>query len=252
MGQLEKYGLYVLCLVICLILGVAIWGGDPGSSTIDREGLERAAADANRQKAKPKIDAGTFFDPAPNEPRGETGGRVLGEGDLKPDGADSASGNEAKKPAGGPSQPPVLPAPLTYTVRKGDTPEEIARKELGDGRRVKELLALNPEIRDPSRDLKPDMTLKLPPRAVASDATKGKGKDARDKEAAFKPGDVRPAVYVVKSGDNPHRIAERVLGATAKGSEIAAFAEELVRLNQITDATRLKPDTQLRLPPRSK
>ena len=26
MGQLEKYGLYVLCLVIFLILGVAIWG----------------------------------------------------------------------------------------------------------------------------------------------------------------------------------------------------------------------------------
>ena len=29
MGQLERYGLYVLCLVIFLILGVAIWGGDP-------------------------------------------------------------------------------------------------------------------------------------------------------------------------------------------------------------------------------
>ena len=29
MGQLERYGLYVLCLVIFLILGVAIWGSDP-------------------------------------------------------------------------------------------------------------------------------------------------------------------------------------------------------------------------------
>ena len=27
MGQLEKYGLYVLCLVIFLILGVTLWGG---------------------------------------------------------------------------------------------------------------------------------------------------------------------------------------------------------------------------------
>ena len=26
MGQLERYGLYVLCLVIFLILGVAMWG----------------------------------------------------------------------------------------------------------------------------------------------------------------------------------------------------------------------------------
>ena len=29
MGQLERYGLYVLCIVIFLILGVALWGGDP-------------------------------------------------------------------------------------------------------------------------------------------------------------------------------------------------------------------------------
>jgi len=37
MGQLEKYGLYVLCLVIFLILGVSIWGHDdakkPGQSS---------------------------------------------------------------------------------------------------------------------------------------------------------------------------------------------------------------------------
>ena len=30
MGQLEKYGLYVLCLVIFLILGVTIWGDPAG------------------------------------------------------------------------------------------------------------------------------------------------------------------------------------------------------------------------------
>ena len=32
MGQLERYGLYVLVVVIFLILGVAIWGEDPGVS----------------------------------------------------------------------------------------------------------------------------------------------------------------------------------------------------------------------------
>ncbi len=30
MGQLERYGLYVLCLVIFLILGIAIWGDSSG------------------------------------------------------------------------------------------------------------------------------------------------------------------------------------------------------------------------------
>ena len=31
MGQLEKYGLYVMCLVIFLILGVTLWG-EPATS----------------------------------------------------------------------------------------------------------------------------------------------------------------------------------------------------------------------------
>ena len=32
MGQLEKYGLYVMCLVIFLILGVTLWG-EPANAT---------------------------------------------------------------------------------------------------------------------------------------------------------------------------------------------------------------------------
>ena len=31
MGQLERYGIYVLSLIIFLILGIAIWGDDPGA-----------------------------------------------------------------------------------------------------------------------------------------------------------------------------------------------------------------------------
>ena len=43
MGQLERYGLYVLCLVIFLILGVAIWGSDPQELNHNRELNDPAA-----------------------------------------------------------------------------------------------------------------------------------------------------------------------------------------------------------------
>ena len=84
MGQLEKYGLYVLCLVIFLILGVTIWGGGdlppPGKNSTaaikapaarpdspplprDREG--RAAAEHHithlqRQGAEVFVGRGSF------------------------------------------------------------------------------------------------------------------------------------------------------------------------------------------------
>ena len=41
MGQLEKYGLYVLCLVIFLILAVTIWPGDVAASPEQRNAAVR-------------------------------------------------------------------------------------------------------------------------------------------------------------------------------------------------------------------
>lgn len=48
----------------------------------------------------------------------------------------------------------------TYVVKKGDVPSKIAREQLGDGSRWRELLELN-DLDDP-RGLRPDMVLKLP------------------------------------------------------------------------------------------
>ena len=59
--------------------------------------------------------------------------------------------------------PGVLPpAPLahTYTIQKGDTLWAIAQKQLGAGKRVPAIVALNPGL-NPAK-LKPGQVIKLP------------------------------------------------------------------------------------------
>ena len=127
MGQLEKYGLYVLCLVICLILGVAIWGGDPGSATIDRAQLERTAAEANARRTaqQPRSDENPFAPVRSDTVKSDTGKSPADLLDLRP--ADETP--PAPGPAnnnGGAAGPKATP-PATYTVKKGETIEEITR-----------------------------------------------------------------------------------------------------------------------------
>lgn len=64
--------------------------------------------------------------------------------------------------------PVVTPAPTptatggrTYTIKAKEGLMEIARKELGDPKRVKEILAMNPEITDANK-VKIGQVIKLP------------------------------------------------------------------------------------------
>ncbi len=52
----------------------------------------------------------------------------------------------------------------TYVVQRGDTLSEIAMRRLGSVRRMGEILALNRDILEDADDIRPGMTLKLPPR----------------------------------------------------------------------------------------
>jgi len=76
-----------------------------------------------------------------------------------------APGEPATKPSVLPPLPPVPPEPAatsrTYTVQAGDKGlMDIARKQLGDAKRWKEIQALNPGL--DTRKLKPGMQIKLP------------------------------------------------------------------------------------------
>ena len=50
----------------------------------------------------------------------------------------------------------------TYVVKKGDNPWAIAKRELGDGQRHKEILALNPGLNPTT--MKIGQVIKMPPR----------------------------------------------------------------------------------------
>jgi hypothetical protein len=245
MGQLEKYGLYVLCLVICLILGVAIWGGDPGSASVDRTELERTAAAANARASGPAANRdAAWFDPVRSESAGprKVSDLELAPADRDPPAPPPAPAKDGAADAPLPKTTPVPPA--IHVVRKGETIEEIAIQHLGSRARMRELLVLNPEIKDPRRDLREGMKLRLPHGQV----------QANDKKLAAGPkenprGTAKDGVWQVRDGDNPHKIAATVLKAPVNSSEVAKFAEEMLRLNNIGDETRLRIGAELRLPP---
>ena len=62
----------------------------------------------------------------------------------------------------GTNRPPRHDAPFDYQVRKGDTLSSIAREQLGDEGRVKDILALNPELTADGK-LTVGLIIKLPP-----------------------------------------------------------------------------------------
>ena len=58
--------------------------------------------------------------------------------------------------------PEPEPEPATITVVRGDTLWGLARVHLGAGNRYPEIVALNPEIKDPDL-IYPGQTFRLPP-----------------------------------------------------------------------------------------
>jgi len=86
----------------------------------------------------------------------------------------NSAGTQATPPARTASTPAPTPAPAasapavagarTYTVQRNDTLGQIAQRELGTVRRMREILELNQDrIRD-ADDIRVGMTLRLPPR----------------------------------------------------------------------------------------
>ena len=136
--------------------------------------------------------------------------------------------------------------PATYTVKKGETIEEIAIEQLGSRARMRDLLVLNPEIKDPKKDVREGMKLRLPHgQVLPNDA-----KVATDpKDAGERKGGAKDGVWKVRDGDNPHKIAAAVLDKPVRSNEVARFAEEMLQLNNISDETKLRIGFELRLPP---
>lgn len=263
MGQLEKYGLYVLCLVIFLILGVTLWGGGdtaPPSRKLEAQTPIRAPnpgtppvtpppAPAVENKA---VDISGLLQP-------ESTGNETKSNEPKKNApvADAPKAGEkpnAPKGAGtDPSPAPVGEAKATtYKVQTGDTFESIARTKLGDPKLQTEIARLNPSVK-PNR-MRVGQDLVLPGAVPAGKATEpaieasGK-KSANPKAATAKAADIKDSTkdagaersYVVGKGDTFGRIAQTQLGSSRR-------IDEIRELNPTVDPTRLRVGQRIKLP----
>lgn len=247
MGQLEKYGLYVLCLVIFLILGVTIWGGGdvpPGrapSASIRAPG----GAPGPSPVAKPATGgesrslAETLLMPVGGDTPRNGGKAAEGTGSKQDGGPQNAT---ADKPVPPPANDPGKPdtKPVLYKVQEGDTFETLARTKLGKASLWPEIQRLNPDVKP--EKLRPGQEIRLPVASAiaAADAARGNA-GAKKTDVAIAPAPDAGRRYTVKKGDNYERIAQMELGSRKR-------TNELMELNSGIPAEKLRPGMSLVLP----
>lgn len=251
MGQLEKYGLYVLCLVIFLILGVTIWGEPDGVRPDGRN----AAAPINASR---EVGGSTGAPRTPTSADHNRGPAIPVDATLGGDGSNSLASllqppaDFGKKPVAAPStpvstpaekpsvdKPPVKPEPQPasstreYKVKKGDTLEGIASRELGSRARVGEIQALNPKLKATSLQI--GQAIVLPGAgSIAKTPTPVTGGEVLQRAGAFRD-------YKVGKGDTLDRIARLELGSSAR-------VDDIKQLNPGLDPRKLQIGQKLKLP----
>lgn len=264
MGQLEKYGLYVLCLVIFLILGVTIWGGGDLPQSGRRPAptppseLHAGGSSANGPSGSQNIQSGDLL-AGIEELTG--GGKKADDkkGDTKtgdavqPVAAGGNKGNPTEASNGGSAAKEGVPPPVseadakrgTHKVAAGDTFEGIAKAAFGSAALRSEIARLNPKV-EPTR-MKVGQELVLPSKAEAA-AILGKAV-GETKVAADKRGGVTPVVapiagnstYTVVKGDTFEGIAIRQLGSRGR-------LDDLRQANPGIDPVRIKVGQKIQLP----
>jgi nucleoid-associated protein YgaU len=235
MGQLERYGLYVLVLVIFLILGVAIWGGDPSPARSEPPPAGREAQEPPRSDLTARGNASSYLelvdDPVVDD--AAAGGRSAGAVPAVATDAEAAKSTPKTEPApaaepepGVRKERPPLP---TYTIRKQDTLGEIAKRELGSFHHWEMILALNPGL-DPNR-LKPGTAIKLPHREMLAQSTK----------APAKPAGKARNTHTVREGESFASISKRWF-------QTEKHADAIMKANGYADARKLRVGAVLTIP----
>ena len=115
--------------------------------------------------------------------------------------------------------PPAEPVGDTYDVREGDTLWSIASRLLGDGKRHKEIVALNRDRIGAGNTLRVGTTLRLPAMSRQARGEKPRqAEESRPVAAATKKNG--KTIYTVKSGDTLGGIAAKFLGSSAKYDQL--------------------------------
>ena len=246
MGQLEKYGLYVLCLVIFLILGVTIWG-DP-DPVADKKRSVPAPISVPGSNSRPAATGtgspvSTFQELFPEQagPARTGVGQAAG---TPPNPVGATPGNTpGNSPGATPTSTPTPgPAPaadagkVAYQVKDNDTLESIARAKLGNGRLWPEIQKLNPTL-DPKR-MRAGKEIWLPTAAALAAAERSRTPVAAP---VVSPSPSSERTYTVKKGDNYENIAISVLGSRKRVAELMALNSEI-------PPEKLRANQRLKLP----
>lgn len=265
MGQLEKYGVYVLCLVIFLIIGVAIWGDDnvadprkspaprtarEATSNLTAPGSGAAPVGGAPFKLDELIEPETKRDPAKAKDAPVAGGDDKPSPD-KPGTDPKAGANETPAPQSGGTKP-ATETPRTYRVQSGDSFDSIARTVLGDASRRAELERLNPTVKPtrmrvgqelvlPGKASEPAVAVQPKDGAAPKEGAAKKTEPKAGTEAAVKVAPSGERTYVIAKGDTFGRIAQLQLGSSKR-------IDELRELNPDVDPTRLRIGQRIRLP----
>jgi LysM repeat protein len=225
MGQLEKYGLYVLCLVIFLILGVALWG-DPAAASDRQQSPSARQASVNVKPelgnfdlnaiigGSPTIDQPKVVEPAPQP--------IV---DPQP--------KDEPKPIDAPAPIPAPEERETYTVAPGDSFASISRKRLGSERHVNLLMEANPGVA-PER-LKPGQKLTLP---TLTDVARSSTPAPKQPEPS---GSGAVITHEIGKGDTFEGLAVRYLNDRKRVAEIK-------KLNPTLDPTKLREGQKILIP----
>ena len=234
MGQLEKYGLYVMCLVIFLILGVTLWG-EPANAT----------RTASRQQAAVVEGASG---PMEASFRGRTGRETL-DALLRPESRPTPEPQPQRQPPQPTQEPqptqdpqpttsvspepaPVVSRPetTTYTIKKDDTLGLIAQRQLGSAKFARRIEELNPGV-DPNR-LQIGKPLILPPRA--EEAPKKESPNKAVASGAYR-------TYRVRKGDTMEKVAQSQLGSRSRWVDVR-------KMNPNVDPRRMQIGGTIKLP----
>jgi len=258
MGNFEKLSVLVIVVIIVMILVVALYtwqdngddtttldstkSADPVDSASNPDPLDLGPTESpwpdnspgeglprddlvNEPPVDPMDDLTTPELPGPGEP-----GEGLGDdpGDDPGDEFGSDPGEESETPA-------ESDEPWMYTIKPGDTLSQIAERELGTIRRMKEILSLNAGL-DPLKIRAGDQ-IKMPPRGRMSSVRDAPGVASTSGGSSGAPrGGTIPTgeYYVSQPGDRLQSIAKRAYGSMDRWPEL--WARNLSSVPNIDDS----------------